>query len=251
MKNVLKVTNLTVSLKDKKILSDVNLTINQGEIHVLMGPNGSGKSTLSLALSGHPAYTIINNSSTTINDTELLCLKPEERLLNGLFVGFQQPISVPGVKVFNFLRLAKNNLLKFRGQNIVSVLDFKKELEKHSQFLSFKSDFLGRYLNDGFSGGEKKKMEMLQALTLEPKFAIFDEIDTGLDVDALKTVAKTINLLVKNGTGVLIITHYQRILKYLKPKKIHLLINGKIEKVAGANLANEIEKQGYEKYLNK
>lgn len=250
MKHTLIVKNLNVSLGEKKILENVSLTINSGEIHALMGPNGSGKSTFSLALAGHPSYTINSKSSAKIDKNNLLKLKPEERAKLGLFIGFQQPVAVPGVRVLNFMRLAKNNIDKAqKNAQTQSVKQFKEQLDGSAQQLSVASEFLKRYLNDGFSGGEKKKMEMLQALTLQPKFAIFDEIDTGLDIDALKIVATAIAHLAKNGTGILIITHYQRILKYLKLQKIHLLTGGKIVKVGDAKLAALLEEKGYEKYI--
>ncbi len=253
MKEQLRIENLHASIEGKEILKGIALKINAGEIHAIMGPNGSGKSTLAQSLMGNPSYLGQDKSKITIGKTDLTTLKTEQRARSGLFLAFQNPISVPGVSVANLLRFAyqakqakvgeKKNQPK--QKNPSSVWEFNKRLIEQAEILSIPKEFLGRGINDGFSGGEKKKMEMLQALVLEPKFAIFDEIDTGLDIDALKIVATGISQLKEKGCGVLIITHYQRILSYVVPDFIHILVNGKIVKSGGYNLANILEKDGY------
>jgi len=246
MKNVLKVLHLRVAIGAKEILRDVSLVVKSSEVHAIMGPNGSGKSTLAYALMGHPSYKIQSSKSKVqINGKNIIHLPAQERAKAGLFLAFQSPIAVPGVSVFNLLRAAHQEI---HGADNFSVSDFFKLLKKNAKELRIEESFLSRGIHDGFSGGEKKKMEMLQALTLAPKFAIFDEIDTGLDVDALKVVARGISLLSSQGTGIIIITHYQRILKYLKPDVVHILVKGEIVKTGKAFLASEIEEKGYEKY---
>jgi Fe-S cluster assembly ATP-binding protein len=252
-------------IEQKEILRGIDLTVRSGQVHAVMGPNGSGKSTLAYALMGHPAYTVPNTSKCTIDGTNLLTLSTEERAKHGLFLALQSPIAVPGVTVVNLLRTAyqelhatkqdkqdttQNPLLSRRWQaGGMTILEFTNMLKVYARELRIDESFLSRGIHDGFSGGERKKIEMLTALVLSPRFAIFDEIDTGLDVDALKVVAKGIELLAKNGTGVIIVTHYQRILKYVKPDVVHILVNGKIVETGKASLAKKIEENGYSEYI--
>lgn len=249
----LEIKNLRVNLEEKQIIKGISLTVKSGEVHAIMGPNGSGKSTLSQALMGHPNYKIDRSSEVNINGKDITSLKPNERAKIGLFLAFQNPIAIPGVSVGNFLKTAyqslkdprKKSIKKIKYNPTLSVWEFNKSLVDKASKLSIPQDFLKRAINDGFSGGEKKKLEMLQAIVLEPKFAIFDEIDTGLDIDALKIVALGIKKLKEKGCGVIIITHYQRILKYVTPDFIHILISGKIAKSGGPSLAALLEKKGY------
>jgi Fe-S cluster assembly ATP-binding protein len=265
-KSVLDIHNLTVSLKEKEILNNVTLTVHSGSVHAVMGPNGSGKSTLAYALMGHPLYTVKKGSLIKI-DNKVLTDKPsEERAKAGLFLAFQSPVAIPGVSVLNLLRSAyqeiyggktsqkirqiQNPLLAQRFQvKGFTLVDFMNMLKSKAKLLGIHDDFLTRGIHDGFSGGEKKKIEMLQALLLSPRFAVFDEIDTGLDVDALKVVARSIELLKSGGTGVLIITHYQRILQYIHTDHVHILVKGKIVRSGKAQLAKSIEEKGYSTYL--
>lgn len=260
--NILEIQHLRVSIEDKEILRGVSLTVRAGEVHAVMGPNGSGKSTLAYALLAHPAYTV--TGKILLDKKNISRLPTEARVKAGLFLAFQSPIAVPGVSVMNLLRSAyqelhantskkkdtiQNPLLARRWQaGGMSLGEFSALVKENAKKLRIDESFLTRGIHDGFSGGEKKKIEMLQALTLAPKFAIFDEIDTGLDVDALKVVAAGIDMLVKKGTGVLIITHYQRILKYIKPDVVHILVNGRIVETAKASLAKQIEEHGYSNY---
>lgn len=243
MSELLKIENLHVEIDSKEILQGINLKINTGEVHALMGRNGSGKSTLSNTLMGHPAYKIskgeINFSSTSINN-----LKPNERAKLGLFLGFQYPLSIPGVTVANFLRQANKAL---KGDSI-SPRDFRKLLYEKMDDLEIDHAFATRYINDGFSGGEKKRMEILQMAMLEPKLAILDEPDSGLDIDSLKLVAQSINKFKEKNphVSILLITHYQRILDFVKPDKVHVFVDGNIVESGGPELALELEKKGYD-----
>lgn len=264
----LDIRHIQASVGTKEILSDVSLTIRSGEIHALMGPNGSGKSTFANVIMGHPHYQITNpKSQITIDRKAIHEMDPEDRAKEGLFLAFQSPISVPGVSVLNLLRTSfaqiypdKSVETEAKIQNPVlsrrwsaggmTIVEFMKRIKEDAKLLKIEDSFLSRGIHDGFSGGEKKKVEMLQALVLRPKFAMFDEIDTGLDVDALRLVAKGIGILAKRGTGVLIVTHYQRILKYLNPDKVHILVKGNMVKTGDGTLAKEIEEEGYEKYLS-
>jgi Fe-S cluster assembly ATP-binding protein len=248
------ISNLHAVIAGKEILRGVSLTVRPGEVHALMGPNGSGKSTFAYALMGHPAYH--TNGKILINKKDIAHVQTDARAKAGLFLALQNPIAIPGVTVVNLLRTAygdikdstHNPLLSRRYAGVMPIGEFMAMLKKYATELHIDGSFLSRGIHDGFSGGEKKKIEMLQALVLAPKYAIFDEIDTGLDVDALKLVASGIGKLVKNGTGVIIITHYRRILKYIKPDVVHVLVSGTIVKTGGANLAKIIEEKGYEEY---
>lgn len=243
MTALLKIENLHIEIDGKEILYGVNLEIKDGEFHVLMGRNGSGKSTLSNALMGHPAYKV-SKGQITFRGTEINNLKPHERAKLGLFLGFQYPLSIPGVTIAIFLRQANKAL---KGES-VSPKDFRKMLYEKMDDLEIEHSFATRYLNDGFSGGEKKRMEILQMALLEPKLAILDEPDSGLDIDSLKLVADSINKYKnkKPETGILLITHYQRILEHLKPDKVHVFMDGKIAESGGPELALELEKKGYD-----
>ena len=241
------INNLQVSVEDTEILKGVNLTIRSGEVHAVMGPNGTGKSTLAYALMGHPKYKITGGEAT-LDGKDLLDLDPNERSKLGLFLAFQYPVAVPGVSVANFLRTAINAHRK--GQDPedkgISIPDFRKKLKEKMALLDMDESFAGRYLNDGFSGGEKKRVEILQMATLEPKISILDETDSGLDIDALKIVAHGIKAVNKKDQGILVITHYQRILNYITPDYVHVMLNGRIVESGGPELALRLEEEGYE-----
>lgn len=242
----LTIKNVYVAVDGKEIIKGLSLTVRSGEIHVIMGPNGSGKSTLAYALMGHPGLEV-RGGKLELGKKSIHNLKPNERAKLGLFLAFQNPHTVSGVSVSNLLRAAYHSVKRGKLGNLErsSIFEFNKRLESLAVELGIDKAFLQRSLNDGFSGGEKKKIEMLQALVLEPKVAIFDEIDTGLDIDALKVVAKGIASLKSKGAGTLIITHYQRLLHYVKPDYVHILIDGKIVQSGGYDLAEKIEREGY------
>jgi Fe-S cluster assembly ATP-binding protein len=237
----LEVSKLHVVVESKEILKGVTLAIKPGEFHVVMGPNGSGKSTLTYALMGHPSYEVTRGTAK-IGKKSLLGLEADKRAKLGVMLAFQNPLAVAGVTLSHFLRTAFRQLHREKSK---SVIELHKEMISHARSLGLDESFLKRSLNDGFSGGEKKKAEMLQLLTLKPKFGIFDEIDTGLDVDALKTVAAGISALQSQGSGILLITHYQRILNYLSPTHVHIMVNGKFVKEGGPELVKQIEEKGY------
>jgi Fe-S cluster assembly ATP-binding protein len=252
----LKIRNLSVRVDVKQILDELNIEIEKNKIHVLMGPNGSGKSTLAAAVLKSPVYKITSPGfQLFLDDKDITSFSTDERAKAGLFLGFQNPVSVPGVSIAQLLRavyelkLVKHKKEKRTQNPALSVWDFHKKLIATAESLEIKKEFLGRGINDDFSGGEKKKLEMLQALILKPKYAIFDEIDTGLDVDALKIVAQGINVLKKDNCGILLITHYKRILQYVKTDRVHILIAGKIRESGDASLVEEVEKNGYNKWL--
>lgn len=244
-KDTLEITNLHASTKDgKEILKGVTLKIKRGEIHAVMGPNGSGKSTLAQVLMGHPGYKI-TKGSIKLNGKDVAKLTPDKRAKLGLFLGFQYPVEVAGVNYAGFLRMAVNE--NTTNGNKVSPIAFRKQLGKKAKVLALHDDMTKRFVNEGFSGGEKKKSEILQLAILKPKLAVLDEPDSGLDIDALKYIAKAINAL-NNPPGLMLITHYQRILNYIKPDFVHILVAGKVVNSGKAGLAKKIEKQGYEKY---
>ena len=237
---MLEISNLHVSSENKPILNGVSLKVKPGEIHVLMGPNGSGKSSLSLALMGHPRYQV-TKGSIKIDGKDITSLTPDKRAKAGLFLAMQYPIAVPGVSVANFLRTSIKNL---KGQ--ANTPEFVKNLKAEMSQLKIDESFASRAINDGFSGGEKKKMEVLQLSILQPKYPVLDETDSGLDVDALKLVAEGIKKASGPRLGILLITHYQRILRYIKPDFVHILVDGQIAKSGTHKLAEEIEKKGYQ-----
>ena len=241
------IKDLHVNVEDIEILKGVNLTIKSGEVHAVMGPNGTGKSTLAYALMGHPKYQI-TQGEVSLDGEAILDLEPNERSEKGLFLAFQYPVAVPGVSVANFLRTAINAHRRAVDPEDkgISIPDFRKRLKDKLALLSMDESFAGRYLNDGFSGGEKKRVEILQMATLEPKFSILDETDSGLDIDALKIVADGVNTISKENQGILVITHYQRILNYIKPDFVHVMLNGMIVESGGPELALRLEEQGYE-----
>jgi Fe-S cluster assembly ATP-binding protein len=238
---ILEIRDLHVAVEGKPILKGVSLTIHKGEVHALMGPNGSGKSTLSNTLMGHPNYTV-TNGDILFKGESILELSPDERARRGLFLAFQYPVAISGVSVVNFLRTA---LKSIRGEE-VPVREFRKLLKEKMALLGMDDSFAGRYVNDGFSGGEKKRHEILQMAMLQPEMAILDETDSGLDIDALRTVAEGINKLTGPNLGVLLITHYQRILNYVRPHYVHVLVDGRIVKSGGSELAEKLEAQGYD-----
>ncbi|MGD8405138.1 MAG: Fe-S cluster assembly ATPase SufC [Anaerolineales bacterium] len=241
------IKNLYVNIEDKEILKGVNLTIKQGEIHAIMGPNGTGKSTLAYTLMGHPNYEV-TGGEVWFKDKNILELDADERSRLGLFLAFQYPVAIPGVTVANFLRSALN--ARRRSENPddkgVPIPEFRKLLKEKMSLLKMDHNFAGRYLNDGFSGGEKKRAEILQMATLKPEIAILDETDSGLDIDALRVVADGVNALMGSDMGVLVITHYQRLLNYIKPDFVHVMFDGLIVESGGPELALQLEEQGYE-----
>ena len=249
MTSVLKIENLHVSVEDKPILKGVDLEIKQGEIHALMGPNGSGKSTLAYALAGHPRYEI-TGGKVEIDGTDLLELDPNERARLGLFLAFQYPVTIPGVKVADFLRHAISNVRnpeRKEGEGLISMRDFRKELRAKMEELGMDVDMARRYLNEGFSGGEKKRMEILQLAMLQPKFAVLDETDSGLDSDAVRVVSEGLSRLAGPQMGVLIITHHERLLEFNPPQFTHVMLAGRIVETGGAELAHELHAEGYGK----
>lgn len=248
MQDTLSLKDLYVKVEDKQIVKGISLEVKPGEIHALMGPNGSGKSTLSYAIMGHPKYTI-TSGDILFNNKSVLETKPEERAKLGLFLSFQYPHEIPGVRYSNFLRLALNSKRKAQGLEPISVLEFNKLIKQEIKNLEMDESFTTRYLNEGFSGGEKKRSEILQLAVLKPRIAILDETDSGLDIDALKIVAQNINKLSKQKIGALVITHYQRILKHLQPDFVHVMIDGKIVKSGKKELAEELEQKGYSNFV--
>ncbi len=245
----LRIENLHVSVEDNEILKGVDLTVKQGEVHALMGPNGSGKSTLSNVIMGHPAYEI-TEGKIYFKDQDISELEPNERAHLGLFLAFQYPVSIPGVTVANFLRTAINARRKTENPDDkgISIPDFRRLLTEKMDGLGMSHSFAGRYLNDGFSGGEKKRAEILQMATLQPEIAILDETDSGLDIDALRIVSEGVNALRGPELGALVITHYQRILNYIEPDHVHIMLDGRIIQSGGPELALHLEEHGYEAF---
>ena len=248
---MLEIKDLRVNLDDenKEILKGVDLTVEAGKVHAIMGPNGSGKSTLSYVLSGKEGYDVIGGN-VTLNNVDILEMEPEERAAAGLFLAFQYPVEVPGVGNMTFLRTAVNAQRKARGETEISATDFLKQVRERAKSLQIDADMLKRPVNVGFSGGEKKRNEILQMAMLEPKMCILDETDSGLDVDAMKLVAEGVNSLRDNGRGFLVITHYQRLLDHIKPDVVHIMANGRIVKTGGPELAIEVENNGYSEILS-
>src|SRR6185369_9409481 len=241
----LEIRNLHVRAADKDILKGLDLTASQGEIHALMGPNGSGKSTLANVIMGQPNLEV-TEGQILFQGEDVTEADPDERARAGLFMAFQYPSAIPGVSVINFLRTAINAQRKARGEDPINLKDFRKLLEGQMQLLGVDREFTRRYLNEGFSGGEKKRCEILQMAILKPVVAVLDETDSGLDIDALRTVANAVNAMRGPDLGALIITHYQRILGYIQPDFIHVMLNGRIVEEGGPELAAELEQKGYE-----
>ena len=246
---ILEIKNAELSINNKKILKGLSLNVNEGETHAIMGPNGSGKSTLSYMLAGRDGYEL-DTGSITFDNIDLTPLSPDERSNLGLFLAFQYPVELPGVSSTNFLREIYNSRKKYLGEDELSHLDFVKHLRQVAQNLSIKDEMLKRYVNYGFSGGEKKRFEILQMALLNPKISVLDETDSGLDVDALKIVSEGVNNLKDKKNAVVVITHYQRLLDYIKPDIVHIMSDGKIIKSGDADLALYVEKNGYSGILN-
>lgn len=242
---MLKIRNLRAVIDGKEILRGINLDIKAGEIHAIMGPNGSGKSTLAAVLAGNEAFKVIEGS-VEFNGKDLLDMSPEDRAREGLFLSFQYPVEIPGVSMTNFLRTALNEQKKYRGEEILSASDFLKLMRDRKKLVDMDSDLTNRSVNEGFSGGEKKKNEIFQMAMLNPGLAILDETDSGLDIDALRVVANGVNKLRRPDNATILITHYQRLLDYIVPDKVHVLFKGQIVKSAGKELAVELEKNGYD-----
>ncbi len=248
------IENLHASIEDKEILKGVNLTINKGDVHALMGPNGSGKSTLAYVLAGHPSYEV-TEGSIRFNGEDILEMDPDLRARKGIFLAFQYPTVIPGVSMANFLRMAVGNTRKARNAaaeaaggtvSPFTLREFRRLMREKMALLKMDDSFATRYLNEGFSGGEKKRAEILQMALLEPTMAILDETDSGLDIDALKVVSEGVNALAGPEMGVLLITHYQRLLNHIKPDFVHIMMNGRIVQEGGPELAHELEAKGYE-----
>ncbi|MDY6872573.1 MAG: Fe-S cluster assembly ATPase SufC [Chloroflexota bacterium] len=241
------IKDLHVSIEDTEILKGLNFSMKQGEVHAIMGPNGTGKSTLAYTVMGHPSYEI-TSGDILIDGNSVLEMAPDERSRAGIFLAFQYPVSIPGVTVANFLRTALNARRRHADppQDAISVLDFRKLLKSKMDLLEMDYSFGGRYLNEGFSGGEKKRTEVLQLAVLAPAFAILDETDSGLDIDAIRIVSDGVNAIKGPNMGVMVITHYQRILNYIKPDFVHVMFNGRIVESGGRELAVQLEENGYD-----
>ena len=250
MNNELTIKDLHISVQEKPIIKGLNLTVKQGEIHALMGPNGSGKSTLANGLMGHPLYDV-DSGEVIFNGVDILELEPNERAKLGLFLAFQYPTAIPGVSLANFLRLAVSAVRAketngSRDDGLIPMREFRRELREKMKQLGIDDSFARRYLNDGFSGGEKKRAEILQLAMLEPQIAILDETDSGLDIDAIRVVGESVSQLIGPELGVLIITHYPRLLDYIRPQFVHILLDGKIVESGGWELTQMLEAEGYD-----
>ncbi|MBX3041286.1 MAG: Fe-S cluster assembly ATPase SufC [Bdellovibrionaceae bacterium] len=246
---MLEIKNLRAKVGDKEVLKGLNLTINAGEVHAIMGPNGAGKSTLSKVLAGHPAYEVVEGDvlyDINFKMTNLLDLAPDERAKEGVFLAYQYPVEVPGVSNLSFLHMAFNSIVEHQGSEPMNEEDFKRLVLDKMKIVGMKQDFLERPVNVGFSGGEKKRNEILQMAVLSPRLAILDETDSGLDIDALRVVSDGVNKLRRPDNAILLITHYQRLLDYIKPDFVHVLADGKIVETGDAALALKLEKQGYD-----
>lgn len=246
---MLEIKNLKARVEDKEILKGLNLTVKAGEVHAIMGPNGAGKSTLSKILAGHPAYEVTAGEvkyDINFQMQNLLELTPDIRAKEGIFLGFQYPVEVPGVSNFAFLHAAFNSVLEHQGSEAMSEGDFREFLHQKMKLVSIKPEYLERPVNVGFSGGEKKRNEILQMAVLSPRLALLDETDSGLDIDALRIVAEGVNKLRSKDKAIVLVTHYQRLLDYIKPDYVHVLADGKIVQTGGPELAHELEKKGYD-----
>lgn len=241
---MLKINELNVDINGQSILKGINLSVNAGEVHAIMGPNGAGKSTLSKVLAGHPAYSV-SSGSIQFGDNDLLPLTPEERARAGIFMSFQYPVEIPGVTNINFLKASVNAIRKGQGKKPMDAIDFLSFIREKCQLVDMDESFLYRSINDGFSGGEKKRNEILQMVALEPKLAILDETDSGLDIDALRVISHGVNAMRAPDRAIILVTHYQRLLDYIEPDFIHVLANGRIVKSGDKSLALELEKKGY------
>lgn len=242
---MLEIKNLHVSVEGTPILKGVNLTVNKGEIHAIMGSNGAGKSTLSKVLGGHPAYEI-TEGDILFHGESIIEMEPEERTALGVFMSFQYPVEIPGISNFQFLHMALNSLRKANGKKELSEEEFELILEEKMQMMEMRGEFKSRNLNEGFSGGEKKRNEILQMAVLNPEMTILDETDSGLDIDAMRIVAKGVNQIHNEEKGLILITHYQRLLDYIKPDLVHVMLDGKIVRSGGPELALELEERGYD-----
>ena len=242
---MLSITNLQAKIGDKQILNGINLEVKPGEVHAIMGPNGSGKSTLASVLAGREEYEI-TGGEVTYNGKDLLEFSPEDRAREGVFLAFQYPVEIPGVSTINFMKTAVNQIRKYRGQETLDAVSFLGLMKEKMKLVEIDQSLLNRSLNEGFSGGEKKRNEILQMAVLEPKLAVLDETDSGLDIDALRVVAGGVNKLANKDNAIILVTHYQRLLDYIEPDVVHVLYKGQIVKSGGKELALELEKKGYD-----